>query len=100
VVRTKRDFERDFGELKQMVKYVNDQIEQYNQSLAHPIRSKISARQQILISSRQQINELGFKVRAKDTAVPKAKAQAANTIKPKPVAAPRCKNFGRRIFGL
>lgn len=89
VLRTKRDFDRAFGELKQMVRYINDQIEQYNQSLDRPIRSKISARQQILISSRQQINELGFKIRQKDTVVSKAKAQPAKTSKPKSVSTTR-----------
>jgi hypothetical protein len=44
-LRTRRDFDKTFNDLKQWIRYVNDHIEQYNQSLVQPIRSKIAARQ-------------------------------------------------------
>ncbi len=85
VKHTKKDFDITFNDLKQWVRYVNDQIEQYNQSLTEPIRSKISARKQILITSQQQINEIGFKVRLKNVPVPKIKTQTSKAVKGKVV---------------
>ncbi|HEY0460528.1 MAG TPA: TIR domain-containing protein [Pyrinomonadaceae bacterium] len=80
VKQTKRDFDNNIADIKQWVRYTNDQIENHNQSLVEPIRSQLLNRQQILISSQQQINELGYKIRPKQTRTPKAKAQIKEAV--------------------
>lgn len=75
VRQTKRDFDNDIANIKQWIRYVNDQIERHNQELVKPIRSQLLNRQQILISSQQQINEIGYKIRPKQTRTPRAKVQ-------------------------
>lgn len=75
VKQTKRDFDNDIANLKQWVRYMNDQIERHNQDLIKPIRAQLLNREQILISSQQQINEIGYKIRPKQTRTPKAKIQ-------------------------
>lgn len=80
VKKTKSDFDRDFANIKQWIGYINNQIEKHNQELVKPIRSKLLNRQQILISSQEQINELGYKIRPKQTRTPKAKTQIKETV--------------------
>lgn len=75
VRQTKRDFDNDIANIKQWIRYTNDQIERHNQELVKPIQSQLLNRQQILISSQQQINEIGYKIRPKQTRTPRARVQ-------------------------
>lgn len=81
ISQTKTAFERTLSDLRQWVGWVNVQIGQHNSEIEAPIRSQIAARKQILESSRQQITELGFKIRPKEEAAEKPVAPVVTKSK-------------------
>lgn len=100
IAQTKTAFERILSDLRLCVGWVNAQIGQHNSEIEAPIRSQIAARKQILESSRQQITELGFKVRPKQEAAEKSVAPSVTKNKdqfaPKRAKAAREKNVKER----
>jgi hypothetical protein len=64
---TKRDFQEDLGRLKQWLPWVNDQVDAYNAELETKVRQRVAARRAELSAEKQQIAQLGYKVRGEAT---------------------------------
>lgn len=81
IVATKEAFKQDLDNVRQWVEWVRQQVDDFNSGLASKIQQELSARQQHLKASQQQIGDLGFKVRPKTTTptVPESAPQPAQS---------------------
>lgn len=80
--KTKIAFEKDFSSVKQWTQWVNEQVEQYNQSILTNVQPQIAARQQLISQSQQQVNGLGFKIREKKPAAEELIPPSSRAAKP------------------
>jgi len=71
VEATKRWFHEDLNTLRQWLPWVNSQVGEYNAVLESKVRQRVLGRRQELESERQQVVQLGFKVRDSGAAEPK-----------------------------
>jgi hypothetical protein len=83
VSETRPAFERILSDLRLWIGWINNQVEQFNESIKEPIRLKINSRRQLIDESKKQINDLGFKVRPKIETSPESLPQRNNEKKQK-----------------
>lgn len=62
---TKTAFDHTLNHIKQWIGWVEQQVEEYNQSLKSKVSQQVSDRKQRLIEAQQQVSDLGFKIRPK-----------------------------------
>lgn len=62
----KKQFDSDFGKLKQYLEWVTNQAEQFNQELSSKIRTRIEVRKEKLLNDQDLVSSLGFKLRKRD----------------------------------
>jgi hypothetical protein len=65
VESTKLSFQEDLNRLRQWLPWVNQQVEEFSNSLRSQIEREISARRQRLSEGQQKIDALGFKIKPK-----------------------------------
>jgi len=72
---TRLAFDKILGDLKQWKGWINEQVKHFNENIKADISSKIKSRRQIVNEGKQQINNLGFKVRQKNRTSPVTTSQ-------------------------
>jgi hypothetical protein len=68
IAGTKQSFAEDLSSLKQWLPWVNQQVAAYNSTVESAVRQRVAQRRQELEKSNEDLNSLGFKVRAEQQA--------------------------------